>query len=248
MLEVKCPECGTSFKIGDGNGEVINSQKAKDMNGVAYLIPEDKQLWDKARERAVLNCESSFEDLSKEERQDLIFAEYNKIKENLKGEMKTMATTKKDERMAAFAEMFMEMESTGVDINKFMEEYKKTATPETLQLLDKNYENGYVKTAETHRRHLPAEYVRLLGWFDGARRYDDWTENFKRSYNHDYSMRYLKKELHVLAKLEASKSPEAKKALEEREMFFNKDVVVAVLEDYIEYRFAYADYPSHCAV
>lgn len=191
-MEVRCPVCQTSFKVGE-NGTPINPNE---MNGIGYLVPETVRT----------EC----------------------CKENKK-------MTKTEERKAKLEALGFDVDKmleAGLDLSKYM---KDDAVVEEI------YKNGYVKNTKLHRRFITAMYIKLLGWNCGVTKshnawngkdyeYDKWTENFNKYYAYDYQFEYLIKELHVLGKLEVAD----KECFEERVKFFNKDVVAALIDDYLE--------------
>ena len=179
-------------------------------------------------QKAKARLEDAWNELDKYDREDRVFAEYEKLKKgetkmnSVKGEKKM---SKKDERLEALKAMGFDVDammSAGVDLSKFIKADDK--------VVEEIYANGYVKQSKLYRRLIASRYVGLLGWYDGIMSYDKWTENFNKQYSYQYQFDYTKKELHVLARLEKVDA----EAFKEREQFFNKRVVITLCLDYIK--------------
>ena len=90
--------------------------------------------------------------------------------------------------------------------------------------------DGYVKNSKLFRRWILAHTFKLLEYVDRKdSRRKGWEAGFKDMYSYGYQFEMLKDELHTLAKLQ-KEDPEY---FEERTKFFNGDVVVATLEDFL---------------
>ena len=90
--------------------------------------------------------------------------------------------------------------------------------------------DGYVKNSKLFRRWITAHTFKMLNyeaWRNPNRK--GWEACMKDRYAYGYQFEMLKDELHTLAKLQ-KEDPEY---FAERTMFFNGDVVVATLEDYL---------------
>ena len=90
-------------------------------------------------------------------------------------------------------------------------------------------EDGYVKNTKLHRRFVMAQMFHMLNYvsWDGQRRgYNDCL----KMYGYEYSLEMMTEEIRVLSKLEVRDID----SFNERKHFFNKEVVIAVLEDYLE--------------
>lgn len=100
--------------------------------------------------------------------------------------------------------------------------------------VDENVQNikgyGYVKNQKIHRRWITAQTMHLLGWYDGCKFYDKWTENMNHRYHYFSQFDILKSEFNTLAHLEKLD----KECFEERVQFFNKEVAISVCADYIQ--------------
>ena len=91
-------------------------------------------------------------------------------------------------------------------------------------------EDGYVKNSKLFRRFITAQTFRMLdyvSWRNSNRK--GWEACMKDRYAYGYQFEQMADELHTLAKLQ-KEDPEY---FAERTMFFNGDVVVATLEDYL---------------
>lgn len=232
MLEVRCSNCGAKVVLGDEDvkGTLVGKQTAAKMNGTVYIATE-KEMWDEARTRAenVAVAENIiWEDIPKEEREDRVFAQYENVKQEIKnkGEIKMVKPTKKEERMEALKAMGFNLSAlpAGFDVDSLFRESKSDP------VLEKIYANGHVKSVKTHKRKLPAQYVGLLGWFDGTKSYDEWTKNLRQSYDMNYAVNFLKRHVHHLAKLEEGDAD----ALAEETQFFDMTVIYDTAKYYTD--------------
>lgn len=90
--------------------------------------------------------------------------------------------------------------------------------------------DGYVKNSKLYRRWVTAQTFRLLEYVD--RRNSNrkgWEAGFKDMYSYQYCFEMMADELHTLSKLQ-KEDPEY---FAERTRFFNGDVAVKLLEDYL---------------
>lgn len=85
-------------------------------------------------------------------------------------------------------------------------------------------ENGYVRNSKLHRRWVMAQMFRMLNSSIG------YNEYLKRRYDYKYQFNMLIDELNVLGHLQREDPEEFK----DRLSFFNKDVVIALCNDYYE--------------
>lgn len=83
-------------------------------------------------------------------------------------------------------------------------------------------ENGYVRNSKLHRRWVMAQMFRMLNSSIG------YNECLKRRYDYEYQFNMLIDELNVLGHLQREDPEEFK----DRLSFFNKDVVIALCNDY----------------
>ena len=90
--------------------------------------------------------------------------------------------------------------------------------------------DGYVKNSKLFRRFVLAHTFKLLEYVDRKNpNRKGWEAGFKDMYGYGYQFEMLADELHTLAKLQK----EDIEYFAERIRFFNGDVVVATLEDYL---------------
>ena len=83
-------------------------------------------------------------------------------------------------------------------------------------------ENGYVRNSKLHRRWVMAQMFRMLNSSIG------YNEYLKRRYDYKYQFKMLIDELNVLGNLQKEDPEEFK----DRLAFFNKNVVIALCNDY----------------
>ena len=91
-------------------------------------------------------------------------------------------------------------------------------------------EDGYVRNTRLHRRWIMAQMFSALNYISYDGQYKGYNDCLKRMYGYDYTLQMMVEEIRVLGKLEARDVD----SFNERKHFFNKDVVIAVLEDYLE--------------
>lgn len=103
---------------------------------------------------------------------------------------------------------------------------KKIIDPELEQYnsIISQIENGYVRNSKLHRRWVMAQMFRMLNSSLG------YNECLKRRYDYKYQFNMLIDELNVLGHLQREDPEEFK----DRLSFFNKDVVIALCNDYHE--------------
>ena len=90
--------------------------------------------------------------------------------------------------------------------------------------------DGYVKNSKLFRRFIFAHTMKLIEYVDRKNpNRKGWEAGFKDMYSYGYCFEMLADELHTLAKLQ-KEDPEY---FAERTMFFNGNVVVATLNDYL---------------
>ena len=98
-------------------------------------------------------------------------------------------------------------------------------------------EDGYVKNTKLHRRFVMAQMFHMLNYVSYRGEYKGYNECLKRMYGYDYTLKMMTEEVRVLSKLEARDY----ESFSERVHFFNKEIIVAVMEDYLEKLKAYMD-------
>lgn len=91
-------------------------------------------------------------------------------------------------------------------------------------------EDGYVRNTKLHRRFVMAQMFHMLNYVSWDGKYKGYNECLKRMYGYDYTLKMMTEEIRVLGKLETRDH----ESFVERSQFFNKGVVVAVMEDYLE--------------
>ena len=103
-------------------------------------------------------------------------------------------------------------------------------------------EDGYVRNTKLHRRFVMAQMFHMLNYVSYDKRYSGYNDCLKRMYGYEYTLKMMMEEIRVLSKLEVRD----RESFVERSYFFNKDVVVAVMEDYLEKLKAYVEaLPDH---
>ena len=96
--------------------------------------------------------------------------------------------------------------------------------------------DGYVKNTKLHRRFVMAQMFKMLNYksYDGRR--TGYNEALK-CFGYNYTFTMMLDEVRVLGKLQTRDT----ESFNERVHFFDKDVVVAVCEDYVDKLKAYVD-------
>jgi hypothetical protein len=96
-------------------------------------------------------------------------------------------------------------------------------------LLNEIIESGYVRNTRLHRRWVMAQMFQMLNYvsYDGRSR--GYNVYLRTRYGYDYTLKMMLEEVRVLSKLETRD----KETFLEREHFFNRQTVAAVLEDYL---------------
>lgn len=96
-------------------------------------------------------------------------------------------------------------------------------------ILENIIADGYVRNTKLHRRFVMAQMFQMLNYvsYDGRNRgYNDY---LRTRYGYDYTLKMMLEEVRVLSKLETRD----KETFLEREHFFDRHTVAAVLEDYL---------------
>lgn len=91
-------------------------------------------------------------------------------------------------------------------------------------------EDGYVRNTKLHRRFVMAQMFHMLNYVSYDRKYSGYNDCLKRMYGYDYTLKMMMEEIRVLSKLETRDV----ESFNERVHFFDKEVVIAVMEDYLE--------------
>ena len=98
-------------------------------------------------------------------------------------------------------------------------------------------EDGYVRNTKLHRRFVMAQMLHMLNYVSYDKKYSGYNDYLKKRYGYHYTLTMMLEEVKVLYKLEQRD----KESFDERSHFFTKEVVVAVLEDYIDKLEKYVD-------
>ena len=98
-------------------------------------------------------------------------------------------------------------------------------------------EDGYVRNTKLHRRFVMAQMFHMLNYVSYDKKYSGYNDYLKKRYGYHYTLTMMLEEVKVLYKLEQRD----KESFDERSHFFTKEVVVAVLEDYIDKLEKYVD-------
>lgn len=98
-------------------------------------------------------------------------------------------------------------------------------------------EDGYVRNSKLHRRFVMAQMFRFLN-YKSRNGYDSgFHACLRERYGYDYTFKMMLEEVRVLSKIEGKDS----ETFAERASFFTKEVVVSVMNDYMEKLKAYID-------
>ena len=98
-------------------------------------------------------------------------------------------------------------------------------------------EDGYVRNTKLHRRFVMAQMFHMLNYVSYDKKYSGYNDYLKKRYGYHYTLTMMLEEVRVLANLEIRD----KESFDERSHFFTKEVVVAVLEDYMDKLEKYVD-------
>ena len=91
-------------------------------------------------------------------------------------------------------------------------------------------EDGYVRNTKLHRRFVMAQMFHMLNYVSYRGEFAGYNDYLKNMYGYDYTLKMMMEEIRVLGKLEVRDV----ESFVERSHFFDKEVVVAVMEDYLE--------------
>lgn len=98
-------------------------------------------------------------------------------------------------------------------------------------------EDGYVRNTKLHRRFVMAQMFHMLNYVSYDKKYSGYNDYLKKRYGYHYTLTMMLEEVRVLANLEIRD----KESFDERSHFFTKEVVIAVLEDYMDKLEKYVD-------
>ena len=97
--------------------------------------------------------------------------------------------------------------------------------------------DGYVRNTKLHRRFVMAQMFHMLNYVSWDRSETGYHACLRNMYGYDYTFKMMLDEVKVLSKLEARD----RESFEERVHFFDKRVVIAVMEDYMKKLKEYVD-------
>ena len=90
--------------------------------------------------------------------------------------------------------------------------------------------DGYVRNTKLHRRFVMAQMFQMLNYVSYCRQYRGYNDCLKKRYGYDYTLTMMLDEVKVLSKLEDRDA----ESFTERVHFFDKNVVAAVMQDYLD--------------
>ena len=108
--------------------------------------------------------------------------------------------------------------------------YIPEVVKENDAILNQIIEDGYVRNTKLFRRFVMAQMFHMLNYKSYNGEYSGYNEYLKRNYSYEYTLQMMTEEIRVLSKLEVRDI----ESFNERKHFFNKEVVIAVMEDYLE--------------
>lgn len=97
--------------------------------------------------------------------------------------------------------------------------------------------DGYVRNTKLHRRFVMAQMFQMLNYISWDRSESGYNACLRNMYGYNYTFKMMLDEVKVLSKLEVRD----RESFIERSHFFDKKVVVAVMEDYMEKLEVYVD-------
>lgn len=97
--------------------------------------------------------------------------------------------------------------------------------------------DGYVRNTKLHRRFVMAQMFQMLNYksYDGM--YEGYTDCLHKQYGYQYTFDMMLEEIRVLSRLESRD----RESFEERRHFFTRDVVIDVVDDYMDKLKKYVD-------
>lgn len=118
----------------------------------------------------------------------------------------------------------------GAKIHVVIDKSGDAVMVENDAILNQIVEDGYVRNTKLHRRFVMAKMFHMLNYKSYDGKYKGYNDCLKRHYAYEYTFKMMLEEIRVLSKLETRD----KETFEERVHFFNKRVVIDVLNDYME--------------
>lgn len=97
-------------------------------------------------------------------------------------------------------------------------------------IVEQIIDDGYVRNTKLHRRFVMAQMFQMLNYVSYDGKYKGYNDYLKTRYGYNYTFKMMLEEVRILSKLETRD----KETFEERSHFFTKDVVIAVMEDYLD--------------
>lgn len=97
--------------------------------------------------------------------------------------------------------------------------------------------DGYVRNTKLFRRFVMAQMFHMLNYVSWDGRESGFNACLKNMYGYNYTLTMMLEEIKVLSKLQDRDH----ESFAERSMFFTKDVIIAVLEDYVDKLKAYVN-------
>lgn len=144
-----------------------------------------------------------------------------------------------NEAIPAGAKIHIVVDKDGNYVPEVVKENNDMKPTEGLRkFLDETYdkifnniiEDGYVRNTKLHRRFVMAQMFHMLNYVSYDGKYSGYNDCLKRAYGYEYTLKMMTEEIRVLSKLEVRD----KESFMERSHFFTKEVVIKVLEDYLE--------------
>lgn len=151
---------------------------------------------------------------------------------------------KKNERMAKLnnigvdtSKFFSVALDNGTTIHLIIDENGNVTQAKNNPIAEQIIEDGYVRNTKLHRRFVMAQMFQMLNYVSWDGEYCGYNDCLKRMYGYDYTLKMMLDEVKVLSKLEVRDN----ESFMERSHFFTKNVVIAVMEDYLEKLQKYVD-------
>lgn len=118
----------------------------------------------------------------------------------------------------------------GTKIHLIIDEENGVCKQVKNPVMEQIIEDGYVRNTKLHRRFVMAQMFQMLNYVSYDGEYNGYNDCLKRMYGYEYTLTMMTEEVRVLSKLEVRD----KESFAERSHFFTKEVVIKVLEDYLE--------------
>ena len=119
---------------------------------------------------------------------------------------------------------------TGTKVHLIVDENGNFTPVKGDPIANQIIEDGYVRNTKLHRRFVMAQMFHMLNYVSYDKKYSGYNDYLKKRYGYHYTLTMMLEEVRVLSKLEARD----KESFDERSHFFTKEVIVAVLEDYMD--------------